>query len=397
MVAGACGSSGGSKSSSSGGSSSHVTLTVWTYYTGADQLNALKLQDQYFEKLHPGVTIKQVQVAGTELDPKLLASAAAKTGPDVFLDNVVVDFPELTAAGALYPLTKFWDAYPGRTQYPAAGIWKGSNNQIYNVMSYSNLLGMYYNKTILNQYHLKVPTTTAQLVSDMAVVTKAGKYGALAASADPQPDGAWTWYPILLDRGVNYCNTTATNMLPMFQTIAAWTKAGYLPKSAATWTQSDSWTQFESGKYAFGINGNWNLGDARASKFAWGTTQVPSGANGEDHVFPGGEGLGIGAFSKHIQLDWEYLETAWLSKQANIIDFEQSGQIPTRADVAQTAQVKKDTVAAPFVAATKTVSAWPRSAKTAQMQVTVGPQSGHRWPCLLRSNPVRLGGWIVVP
>jgi multiple sugar transport system substrate-binding protein len=371
LITAGCGSS-SAKATSSSGSSAHVTLTVWTYYTGPDQLKALAQQDALFEKSHHNVTVKEVQVAGTELDPKLLASAAAKSGPDVFLDNVVVDFPELTAAGALAPLTSDWNSYPGKAQYPAAGIWK-TNGQIYNVMSYSNLLGLYYNKTILNQYHLQAPTTTSQFVSDMAVIAKAGKYSPLAASADPQPDGAWTWYPILLDNGVNYCNTTATNMIPMFQTVADWTKAGYLPKAAATWSQSDSWTQFMSGKYAFGINGNWNLGDASAAKFSWGTTQLP-GPNGTSHVFPGGEGLGIGAFSKIKQLDWEYLETAWLSQQANIIDFEDSGQIPTRADVAETAQVKADTAAAPFIAATKTVSAWPHSSKTDEMQISVATE-----------------------
>jgi multiple sugar transport system substrate-binding protein len=367
LTAAGCGSS-----SKTAGGSSHVTLTVWTYYTGADQLKALKQQDALFEKAYPNVTVKQVQVAGTELDPKLLASAAAKSGPDVFLDNVVVDFPELTAAGALAPLTQDWNSYSGKSQYPSAGTWT-KGGQIYNVMSYSNLLGMYYNKNILAEYHLSPPTTITQLESDMQVVQKAGKYSALAASADPEPDGAWTWYPILLDHGVNYCNTTASNMLPMFQTIADWTKAGYLPKAAATWSQSDSWTQFMSGKYAFGINGNWNLGDATAAKFKWGTVQFPS-VDGVSHVFPGGEGLGIGAFSSHKALDWDYLKVAWLSQAANVVDFTDSGQIPTRADVANTTQVKSDTAAQPFIAATKTVSSWPKSAKTDQMQISVATE-----------------------
>jgi multiple sugar transport system substrate-binding protein len=369
LTAAACSSAGGATSDPGTGA---VTLTVWSYYSGPQQLEALKQQDQLFEKAHPNVTVDQVQVAGSELDPKLLAAAAAKTGPDVFLDNVVVDFPELVAAGALYPLTQDWNSYPGRSQYPAAGIWK-SKGQIYNIMSYSNLLGLYYNKSILDQYHLPVPTTMTQLESDMAVVTKAGKYGAMAAAGSPTTDGAWTWYPILLDRNVSYCNTTAANMTPMFQTAADWTASGYLPKAAATWNQSDSWTQFSSGNFAFGINGNWNLGDAKSLKFQWGTTQLPGGPDGS-HVFPGGEGLSISPFSAHKQLAWEYLETAWLSQQANEVDFTDSGQIPTRADVATSAAVKADTNAAAFVAATKTVSAWPNNSNTSEMQTTVGTE-----------------------
>jgi len=369
LAAAGCG-SGGSNSAAGQG---HVTLTVWSYYTGADQLKALAQQDAFFEKKYPNVKVKEVQVPGSQLDSKLLAAAAAKQGPDVFLDNVVVDFPELTAAGALAPLTKDWDSYPGRSQYPAAGIWR-SKGQIYNVMSYSNLLGLYYNKDILSQYHLQPPKTLTQMASEMAVIAKGGKYTPLSASASPDTGGAWMWYPILLDRGVNYCHMTASNTLPMFQTISNWTKDGYLPKAASTWTQPDAWTQFMSGKFAFGINGNWNLGDAKSAKFKWGTTLYPAGADGQSHVFPGGEGLGIGGFSKQKAWDWKYLETAWLSKQANVIDFRDSGQIPTRADVADTPQVKDDQAVAPFVAATKTVSAWPNSPKTDQMQVSVGTE-----------------------
>ena len=367
----ACGGSsgGGAKSAGSG---KHTTLTVWTYYAGAQGAATLKAQDALFEKQNPNVTVKQVQLSFTQLDPKLLAAAAAHTGPDVFLDNVVVDFPELVAAHALAPLTSDWNSYPGKSQYPSAGIWK-SGGQIYNVMSYSNLLGLYYNTKILTQYHLAPPKTTQQLVSDMAVIKKGGQYTPLAASADPQTDGAWTWFPILLDNNVNYCSARASNMQPMFQTVANWTSSGYLPKAAATWSQTDSWTQFASGKYAFGINGNWNLGSVSSLKFKVGTVQVPSSTS-ENHVFPGGEGLGIGEYSKIKALDWKYLEDAWLSKQANLVDYAHTGQIPTRADVASTPSVRSSTLAQPYVAATKTVSAWPRSAKTSQMQISVGTE-----------------------
>ena len=81
-------------------------------------------------------------------------------------------------------------------------------------------------------------------------------------------------------------------------------------------------------------------------------------------------------FPKRIvrpQAAWEYLE-AWLSSQGSVLDFQNSGQIPTRADAATTPAVKDDTAAAPFVAAIKTVSAWPTSSKIAQMQTTVGTE-----------------------
>ena len=81
------------------------------------------------------------------------------------------------------------------------------------------------------------------------------------------------------------------------------------------------------------VNGNWNLAAGEALTFAWGTTQYPAGPGGSK-VYPGGEGLAIGAFSKQQDLAWDYLETAWLSKQGQIANYGATGQIPVRADVA---------------------------------------------------------------
>ena len=364
-VAGACGSSG-----SAGGK---TVLTVWTPYTGPEQMAALNAQDALFEKAHPDVKVQATTVGGGQMDPKLLAGVSTKSGPDVMLNNVVVDFPELSSGGVLRDLTQDWNSYGGKSQFPTAGIWKDPKGHIYNVMSYTNLLGLYYNKTILDQYHLKPPTTMSDFEADLKTVTAGGKDKGLAAAADPDVDGAWTWFPLLLGNGTTYCNFSGDTVTGAFQTVSDWTKAGYLPKEAATWTQSDSWTAFMTGKYAFGINGNWNLGDAKKATFAWGTTQFPAGPQGS-HVFPGGEGLGIGAFTKHADLAWEYLQASWLSKQASVIDFQKSGQIPTRAEVADTPAVTSNQVAAPFVQATKTVSAWPRNSKTADMQLVFGTQ-----------------------
>jgi multiple sugar transport system substrate-binding protein len=349
------------------GAASKVTLTVWNYYTGAEQIAAIKSQDALFEKGNPNVNVEEIFVTFNEMDSRLLASASTHSGPDVVLNNVVVDFPELSDAGVLYNLTKDWDSYPDKSQFPSAGVWTNSKGQIYDVMSYSNLLGLYYNKTILDQYHLTPPATLSQFAADMKVVEAGGKYTPLAAADDPGPDGAWTWFPLLLENGETYCNLTLPKVTQAYQTVYNWAKAGYLPKESATWTQTTSWTEFMSGKYAFGINGNWNLGDAKAATFKWGTTQYPAGPDGS-HVFPGGEGLAMGAYTKHAALAWKYIETAWLSEQGGVLDFRYSGQIPIRADVANTSLVKSDSIVAPFVAATKTVSAWPRNPNTSEMQ-----------------------------
>lgn len=349
-----------------------IKLTVWTYYAGPGQLGALKNQDKVFEKACPNVTVNQVQVPGAQLDSKLLATASTRSGPDVLLNNVVVDFPELQAAGVMYDLTKAWQAYPQRKLFPDAGIWKAPNGHIYTVMSYTNLIGLYYNKDILDRYHLSPPKNLAEFEAAMKTVTDAGKYKGLAESGAPNVEGAWLWMPLLLSQDVNYCNFSGPKVLKAFQRLEKWAKSGYIPKATATWSQGDAWQQFVTGKYAFGINGNWNLGTAAGTaKFKYGTGRFPT-ATGKSIVFPGGEGLAIGAYTKHPDVAWKYLETAWLSKSGSIADYASSGQIPVRSDVAETPEVKNNKLVTPFVEAAANTGSWPNNPKTAQMQNALG-------------------------
>jgi multiple sugar transport system substrate-binding protein len=349
-----------------------ITLTVWSYYTTLTVLNKL---DKLFQQVCPNVTVKQVLIPGTQLDPKLLATASTHNGPDVLLNNVVVDFPELQRAGVMYNLTKFWDSYPDRSQYPASGVWRASNGQIYTVMSYTNLVGMWYNKSILSQYGITTPpATVAQLDSDMRKVVAGGKYQGLAESGAPSVEGAWLFMPLLLDQGINYCNFGGPKVTTAFTQVQSWAKAKLIPNATSTWTQNDSWQEFVTGKFAFGLLGNWNLATAKnQAKFSYGTALFPANdSDGKSYVFPGGEGLAIGAFTRYPGVAWKYLETSWLSKQANVTDFSNTGSIPLRQDVAATPSVRDDTLVQPFIRAAGDSAKWPDNPQTAAMQTAVG-------------------------
>ncbi len=160
-----------------------------------------------------------------------------------------------------------------------------------------------------------------------------GTYVPLAQSGAPTVEGAWMFMPQLLGEGVDYCNLSEDALQTGMERIQGWAEAGITPRETATWDQADAWSAFTSGKYAFGINGNWNLGDAKAASFTVGTTRFPAGPQGS-HVFPGGEGIGVGAFAEDPDLAWQYVEEAWMSQDASLINFKASGQIPTRSDLA---------------------------------------------------------------
>ncbi len=61
-----------------------------------------------------------------------------------------------------------------------------------------------------------------------------------------------------------------------------------------------------------------------------------------------------------------------MSKDASLINFKASGQIPTRSDLADNEEITADTLVQPFVAAAGETGAWPLNKETAAMQTAVG-------------------------
>jgi multiple sugar transport system substrate-binding protein len=346
------------------------TLRFWNYYGGA-QLVWLKAQTKKFEAANPGVKVKLIQVVGSQQDQKLLASVSTGTGPDLLINNIVVDFPTLVNAGVMLDLTSRWKAYRDKSQFPASAVWR-NKGKVYNLMSYTNLLGLYYNKDILASVGITTaPTTLDELEADMAKVKAGGQYQGLAESGAPTVEGAWLFAPQLLGKGVDYCNFTGAPVTDAFNRIERWSKNGYIPLATATWDQNAAWQQFSTGKYAFGLNGNWQLASAKTAAFKVGTAEFPASPAGKSVVYPGGEGIAIGAKSKYPDLAWKYLQSVFLSNQGGRTVFT-TGSIPVRADVASIPAIKNDALVQPFVKAAHSTGHWPNNSKTADMQTALG-------------------------
>lgn len=362
------------KTTDSGGQSADgvTTLTFWNYYKGT-QLTWLQQEVKQFEAANPKVKINLIQTVGDQQDQKLLASVATGTTPDLFINNIVVDFPTLVAGGTMLDLTSYWNNYADRSKFPDSAVWS-SDGKVYNLMTYTNLLGMYYNKDILDEYNLKPPTTLAELTAEMRTIKAGGKYQGIALSGAPTVEGAWLFAPQFLGQGVGYCNiaSNTAKVNAAFSRVAGWRSDNTLPRAAATWDQNAAWQQFMTGKYAFGMNGNWQLGNVKEAKFAYGTVEFPAPPNGKSQVFPGGEGFAIGAKTKHADLAWQFVQQAILSASSNKNVYAQAGSIPLRSDVADSAEITSDTYVRPFVTAAQGTASWPKNPQTATMQKALG-------------------------
>jgi multiple sugar transport system substrate-binding protein len=367
----AIGLAGCSISSTPAASGDKVTLRFWSYYTGTSK-TWLQSQVKLFEKANPDVTIQIVETVGSQQDQKLLASVATKTTPDIFLNNIVVDYPSLVAGGVAKDLTSYWDSYADKDQFPSSAVWK-TDGKVYNVMTYTNLIGLFYNKDILDKVGItEIPTTLDELQTALAKVKADGNFEGIALSGAPTVEGAWLFAPQLLSQGVNYCNFSGAKVTAAFDRVAEWSKKGYTPLATATWDQNAAWQQFYSGKYAFGINGNWQLGGVKKASFKYGTGQFPTADGGTSVVYPGGEGYGIGKTSKNPDVAWKFIEQMVLSKQGEESVYAATGSIPVRADVSSSAALAGDTFVTPFVKAAANSAQWPNNTNTANMQIALG-------------------------
>lgn len=354
--------SGQKQGSATGGSSLTGTLTVWHYFSVKSQVQELKDLAALYNKTNPNAKVDYVFVPYNQLPNKLVAASSAGSGPDVVLYNGP-DIGQFVDAGALKELGSYWNGFAGKGEF-ASGTVHSIEGKIYGVQGYVNLLGLWYNKTILDKLGIKPPTTIAELTADLEKVKAAG-YKGITLTGQANDQGEWQAYPWLSAYGWSYSNPSASSLEQSFGVVSSWVQKGYLSKIVTTWGQAEPFQAFTVGDVAFAENGNWQLGTAKAdAHFNYGVTVMPAGSTSAK-TYLGGEVESIGAYSKNPALAWDYLKNTYFSKAGQLICFKDVGSIPARKDAAEDPAVANDTLLAPFAKEVQTVGAsYPPSAGT---------------------------------
>lgn len=332
--------------SSSGGSAAagDSTVTVWHYFSDANQVKVMTDYKELFEKNNDGVTVENVFVPYDQMNSKLITAVGSKTGPDVVVFNGA-DASTLALGGALAPMTEQWDSFAEKDQFPESVV-HSVDGEVYAAQGYVNLLGLWYNQDILDEVGITPPTTMDELNAALAAVTAAGK-GGITLSGLPQSQGEWQAYPWLSSFGFNYDNLEAAPLEQAFSMVQSWTDSGALTREAVTWDQTVPFQTWAAGNVAFAQNGNWQMGTARSdADFNYGVVPLPVGADGQ--VYLGGEGQSIGAFSANPELAWDYLEQTYFSEEGQAIALSGVGSIPARLDAASAPEVTEDPILAAF-------------------------------------------------
>ena len=338
-----------------------VTLTVWDQETGKvkavwDQLN------KAFEEKYPNVTINRVNRSFGDLQSVLKLAIAGPHAPDVVEANQGwPDMGQMVKAGLLLPLDNYADAYGWFDRVPknvsSVSSWSPDGKQfgtgsLFGFTAQGELVGVYYNKAMLQQLGLSVPTTFAQFEQALAAAKQAGKVGIQYGDLDKFP-GAHTWAAVqeryvpetwMTDFvfGLKYDQTrfdTPENLQAAAK-LQEWVKNGYFAPDFLAVGYDDSVSYFQKGRGLFLLTGNWVIANLGGDSTQFGFFALPPMQAGGVPVSTGAAGfpLSITAKSENPDVAAAYID--WMTSDEAAQMLVQTGQIPlsttfTPAGIAQ--------------------------------------------------------------
>jgi ABC-type glycerol-3-phosphate transport system substrate-binding protein len=322
------------------------TVTVWSWATGAEQEGIEAAFVPLFEEARPDATVEFVFVPRDSFVTTLVAAAGAQDGPDVVI-GAAGDFPTMQSAGALADITTLWEAYEEKDQYQDQFLVT-VDGAVYGVRTKGETVALWYNKDILDEIGVDVPTTRDELAAAFSAAHEAG-YTALGMCGQPTTGCEYMALPWLSGEGWDYAQPDESALAAGLSVIEDWVTAGYIPRDAVTWDQNISFQQFLAGEMAFVQSGNWNIETARAdANFEFGVVPIPGGTE-ESTSYLGGEVAYLGAFSDDVDLAWDFLTSTFLSYDGQMAAFESTGSVPAREDASHTPNVTDDPLQPPFL------------------------------------------------
>ena len=240
-----------------------VTLTVWDQEVRGGQAEQIEALNAAFQEEYPNVTIDRTKRSFNDLQRTLRNAITSDEAPDVVqANNGRSDMGAFVGNGLLQSLDGYAEAYGWTERFPESvrslasysedGAVFGEGN-LYGLPQVGELVGVWYNKSKLQELGLEVPRTTEEFQAALQTAKDAGELPIQFGNLDGWP-GIFT---------------------PDFNGV------GYDP----------SWQDFAKGEGVFLVSGTWlqaDLTDALGDDV--GFFLPPTGGTGELAV-TGGTGL----------------------------------------------------------------------------------------------------------
>ncbi len=322
--------------------SQQVTLTVWDQFTGPETTAVDKLYHN-FTAAHPTITIRREAVQTDQMRQTVKTALASGTGPDIIFYDAGPGYAGVLAnAGLLRPLDAYAATYNWNARViPSAREGVMINGKVYGLPLQVDLIGVYYNKTLIDKAKLTVPRTVDQLIS-FCGQAKAKGYIPMAFSDKPGWQafhefsmlsnnivGPEAMRQLLLHNKGNWNTPQMTKAIQLF--FVDMQKAGCFPPHVNALGYDDANSLFYTGKALLNPTGSWlstNI-DQNVKNYQIGMMPFPAVSGGKGSFWDTGVGSAyyISSKSQHPKEAAQFLDYL-ISQQAVKVWVEQTGSFP---------------------------------------------------------------------
>jgi raffinose/stachyose/melibiose transport system substrate-binding protein len=354
-----------------------ITLTIWDQEYGQvgsvwDRLNA------EFEQQYPNVTVTRVKRDFGELKTLLKLAISGPNPPDVIeVNQGWPDMGQLVKAGLLLPLDNYAEAYGWTDRVSdnvlAVSSWTPDGKEfgtgsLFGYTTLGEIVGVYYNKALLADLGLTLPTTFEEFEHALEVAKQAGEVPIQFGNNDAFP--GIHEFAVIQDRMAQVGDLTdfifgsreaqlsfdTPENLEAATTLQDWAKAGYFTPGFGGGGYQDAVNNFAKGEGLFMITGNWIVADLGADNRDFGFFVMPPRETDGPPVATGGAGfpLAITAGSENPDASAAYID--WMTSDHATDLLLQTGQIPLHTG-ATTSSVESGTVLADVMDTAATVTA----------------------------------------
>lgn len=288
-----------------------VKLTVWDQEVRGGQNEQMEKLNAAFQARYPNVTIDRVSRSFEDLGTTLRLAISGNDAPDVVqANNGRADMGAFVAANQLLSLDPFAKAYGWNERYPDSvkqyvsyspdGKIFGQGN-LYGLPQVGEVVGLYYNKQILDRLGVAPPQTWDQFEAALAAVKQAGvtpmllgnveKWPALHVFGFVQNQFVAPEQVTNLAFGRRGAAWTTPENTQVAQKIADWVKAGYFNAGVNGIDNDQAWQAFSRGEAAFLVGGTWLAPDLQKAMGGNVRFQAPPPRAGQPVSATGGTGL----------------------------------------------------------------------------------------------------------
>lgn len=313
LALGACSSSSGTGGSANG----KITLSIVGFEGGGTEIADIPTINAAFEKAHPNITINYKYVSNTEYETYNNTRLAAGTAADVLMVNPYYE-TTWVKQGFLSDLSD----QPWVSQVlPEIAPFGERDGKTYAFIQQNIPIGLYANLDLLKKDGItSVPKTWPELLTDLQTLKSKGDGGLEI----PNLQG-WDAEQVSLALAANLIDTSwgskydsggstwAASWSPVIDKLKQLLNSGYV--DGKTMNGIDPFVQgpaaFASGKYAFFVDGGWDLSHYKSTaSFNFSLNPFPGGAAGstpKTFTFIG-SGWGVNSQSPNQAAAKEYID-----------------------------------------------------------------------------------------